>query len=71
MKLLGDVGHVESHFGPCEIVLASVQDRCTVCAEHTTSSEIILDTHDGTARYVGNVESYFILFGDTNNLDAR
>jgi hypothetical protein len=28
----------------------SVQDRCTVCAEHTTGSEIILDAHDGTAR---------------------
>jgi hypothetical protein len=31
-------------------VLVSVQDRCTVCAERTTGSEIILDAHDGTAR---------------------
>jgi hypothetical protein len=33
-----------------EIVLVSVQDRCPVCAERTTGSEIILDTHDGTTR---------------------
>jgi hypothetical protein len=31
-----------------ETVLVSVQDRCTVCAEHTTGSEIILDTPDGS-----------------------
>jgi hypothetical protein len=33
-----------------EIVLVSVQDRCTVCAECSTGSKIILDAHDGTAR---------------------
>jgi hypothetical protein len=33
-----------------ETVLVSVQDRCTVCAEHIIGSEIILDSHDGTAR---------------------
>jgi hypothetical protein len=33
-----------------EIVLVSVQDRCTVCDEHTMGSEIVLDAHDGTAR---------------------
>jgi hypothetical protein len=92
----GDVGHVESSFGPfgdsanldardvnglcqtyhrlghrfgstrwnssgkrvmynlnlvhLEIVLLSVQDRCTVCAERTIGSKIILDAHDGTPR---------------------
>ena len=30
--------------------LVSVQDRCTVGAEHTIGSEIILDTPDGTPR---------------------
>jgi hypothetical protein len=35
MELLGDVGHVESCF---EIVLSSVQDRCSVCIEHTIGS---------------------------------
>jgi hypothetical protein len=32
IKLLGDVGHVESRFSPLETVLVSVQDRCIVCA---------------------------------------
>jgi hypothetical protein len=32
------------------IVLVSVQDTCTVCAKHTISSEILLDTLDGTPR---------------------
>jgi hypothetical protein len=31
-------------------VLVLVQDRCMVCAEHTTGSEIVLDAHNGTAR---------------------
>ena len=33
-----------------EIVLVSVQDWCTVCAECTIGTEIILDGHDGTPR---------------------
>ena len=33
-----------------ETVLVSVQDRCTVGAEHNIGSEIILDTSDGTPR---------------------
>jgi hypothetical protein len=33
-----------------ETVLVSVQYRCTVCAECTISSEIILDTLDDTPR---------------------
>jgi hypothetical protein len=33
-----------------ETMLVLVQDRCTVCAERTTGSEIILDAHDETAR---------------------
>jgi hypothetical protein len=33
-----------------EAVLVSVQDSFTVCAMHTIGSEIISDTHDGTAR---------------------
>jgi hypothetical protein len=45
MELLGDVGHV-----PLEVVLVLVQDRSTVCVEHTIASEIILDAPNGTAR---------------------
>jgi hypothetical protein len=33
-----------------EIVLTLKQDRYTVCAEHTTGVEIILDAPDGTPR---------------------
>ena len=32
MELLGDVGHVDSHWVRSEMVLVLVQDRCTVCA---------------------------------------
>jgi hypothetical protein len=32
-----------------ETVLVSVQDRCIVCAERNTGSEIVLDAPDGTA----------------------
>ena len=31
-----------------EIVLILMQDRCTVCMEHTICSEIHLDKPDGT-----------------------
>jgi hypothetical protein len=37
-----------------EIVLILMQDRCTVCSEHTTGSEIILDAPDGTPRLCGS-----------------
>jgi hypothetical protein len=33
-----------------EIVLILMQDRCTVCAECTTASEIVLEAPDGTPR---------------------
>jgi hypothetical protein len=33
-----------------EIMLVSVQDRCTVCTKHTIGSEVILDTPDGIPR---------------------
>jgi hypothetical protein len=33
-----------------EIVGILTQDRCTVCAEYTTGSEIIFDAPDGTPR---------------------
>ena len=50
MELLGDVGHMESHSVHLEIVLILTQDQCTVCAEGTIGSEIILDAPDGTPR---------------------
>ena len=50
MELLGDVGHVDSHWVRSEMVLVLVQDRCTVCAKRTIGSDIILDAPDGTLR---------------------
>jgi hypothetical protein len=50
MELLGGVGHVESHFGPLEIVLLLVQDRFIVYAKRTVALEIVLHALDGTPR---------------------
>jgi hypothetical protein len=50
MELLGDMGHMESHFSLLEIVLVSVQDSWTVRAKHTIHIEIDLDAPDGTPR---------------------
>ena len=41
MRLLGDVGHVESRSVRLEMVLVFVQDRCMVCAKRTIVSDII------------------------------
>ena len=58
MELLCDVGHVDLVSVCLEMVLLSVQDRCTVCAEHTIGSEIILDAHEKElSGDVGHVES--------------
>ena len=48
MELLGDVGHVEPHFGPFGDRANLDADRCMVCAEHTLGSEITLDAPNGT-----------------------
>ena len=41
-----------------------VQDRCTVCAERTIGSEIVLDAPDGTPGDTGHVASRYGPFGD-------
>jgi hypothetical protein len=46
MELQGNVGHVESHFGP----LVSVRDSCTIYTKHIVGLEIVLDAPDGTPR---------------------
>jgi hypothetical protein len=38
MENLGDVGHVEFHFGPFGDAVMSVQDRCMVCVKRTVGS---------------------------------
>jgi hypothetical protein len=48
MILLGDKAQLDAHFGPFGDSANLDQDRCTVCAERTIGSEIILDAPDGT-----------------------
>ena len=50
MVPLGDEAQVEARFGLSDVVLILTQDGWTVCVEHTTGSEIILDAPDGTPR---------------------
>jgi hypothetical protein len=54
-----------------ETVLASVQDRCTVCARHTIWSKIILDAPIVLLGDEAQVEARFGSFGDSANLDSR
>jgi hypothetical protein len=41
------------------------------CTKHARGSEIILDTPDGTASYVGHVESHFGLLEESVRVNAR
>ena len=50
MVLLGDEAQVLARFSPFGDDVILMQDRCTVCTERTTVSEIVLDSNEGTAR---------------------
>ena len=50
MVPLGDRAKVEPRFGPVRDSANLDADRCTVCAERTIGSEIVLDAPDGTPR---------------------
>jgi hypothetical protein len=50
MELLGEWVMWNRFSVHLETVLVLMQYRCTVCAEHTIGSEIILDAPDGTPR---------------------
>jgi hypothetical protein len=58
MEILGDVGHVESCFGPFRDDF-SVGARCTICAKRTIGFGIILDALGGTTRWRGSSGSLF------------
>ena len=53
-----------------EIVLILTQDLCTVCAERTIGSEIVLDAPDELLANMGHVESSFGPFGDGVSVSA-
>jgi hypothetical protein len=71
MELLGDVGHVESHFGPLEIVLVSVQDSSIVLILLQLAQKSFWMHPTELLCDVGHVESCFGLFGDCVNFGAR
>jgi hypothetical protein len=54
-----------------QIVLVSAQDRCTICAERTIGSEIILTHPMVLLGDMGQVEARFGPFGDSVNLGIR
>jgi hypothetical protein len=62
---------VESCFSPFGDSVSVVQSGCTVCAECTIGSEIILDALDNIQGDEDQVEACLSLFGDSANLDAR
>jgi hypothetical protein len=48
-----------------------MHDRCTVYAQRTIGSEIILDAPVELLGYEVQLEACFGVFGDSANLDAR
>ena len=60
MELLGDMGHVESHFFLFGDIISVGANRCTVCAKHTICSEIVLDAPDGTLGDEAQVKAHSV-----------
>ena len=54
-----------------EIVLVSVQDRCTVCAKRTIGLDIVFSTSMVLLGDEAQVEARFSPCGHSGNLDAR
>ena len=54
-----------------EIVLVSVQDRCTVCAKRTIGLDIVFSTSMVLLGDEAQVEARFSPCGGRGNLDAR
>jgi hypothetical protein len=50
MVLLGDEAQLDARFGLFGDRLTLMPDRCTVCAERTVGSEIVLDAPDASPR---------------------
>ena len=70
MELLADVlwNLVSDHL---EIVLVSVEDRCTVCTKRTRGSDIVFNVPMVLLGDEAQVKAPFSPFGDSANLDAR
>ena len=63
--LLGDVGHVKSHFGLFGDSIGVGAISCTLCVERTIGSDIGLTHPMELLGDVGLVESCFGPFGDS------
>jgi hypothetical protein len=70
MQLLGDVGQVDTRFGPIGGSVNVMKDRRTARAERTMGMKIFLGTPIELGD-LGQVEATFDLFGHCVNLDAR
>ena len=71
VELLGDVGLVKLVSVRLDIVLVSVQDRCTVCAKCTIGLDIIFNALMVLLGDEAQVEAHFSPYGDSANLDTR
>ena len=60
--------HVSVHL---EMVLVSVQDRCTICAKRTIGLETVLDALMVLLGDEAQVQAHFGVFKDSASLDAR
>ena len=54
-----------------EMVLVSVQDRCTICAKRTIGLETVFDALMVLLGDEAQVQSHFGVFRDSASLDAR
>jgi hypothetical protein len=54
-----------------DIVLVSVQDRCTVCTKYTIASKIVLDAPDGIPSCRGSIGRLFQSVLDAPDETAR
>ena len=71
MVLLGDEAQGMLVLVRLKIVLILTQDRCTVCAECSLGSKIVLDAPDGNPRCRGSCGISFGPFGDGVNVHVR
>ena len=54
-----------------EMILVSVQDRCTICAKRTIGLETVLDALMVLLGDEAQVQAHFGVFRDSASLDAR
>ena len=71
MELLGDVGLVETCFGPFGDSASVGPNRCTVCAKRAIGLDSVINAPMVLLGDEAQVEARFSPFGDSSNLDAR